>query len=39
MDIGRSDSISADEFMIDIDAGAVLITLIIDTVLFCPASV
>ena len=39
VDIGRSDSISADESMIDIDADAVLVTVVTDAVLFCPASI
>jgi hypothetical protein len=39
VDIGRSDSITADESMVDIDADAVLVTIITDAVLFCPASI
>ncbi len=39
MNIGRSYSISADETMVDIDADAVLIAVVIDIVLFDPASV
>jgi hypothetical protein len=39
VDIGRSDSISADESMIDIDADAVLVTVVTDAVLFCLASI
>jgi len=39
MDIGRSDSIPADESMVDIDANAVFVTVVTDPVLFCPASV
>jgi hypothetical protein len=38
VDIGRSDSISADKSMIDIDAYAVLVTIVTDAVIFCPAS-
>jgi hypothetical protein len=39
VDIGRSDSISADESMVEIDADAVLVTVVTEVVLFCPASV
>ena len=39
VDIGRSDSLSAGESMIDIDADAVLVTVVTDAVLFCPASI
>jgi len=38
MDIGRSDSITADESMVDINANAVLVTVVIDAVLFASAS-
>jgi hypothetical protein len=38
VDISRSDSISADESMVDIDADAVLVTVVTNAVLFCPAS-
>ena len=34
VDIGRSDSISADESMVDIDTDAVLVTVVTDAVLF-----
>jgi hypothetical protein len=39
VDIGRSDSISADESMVDIDADAVLVTVVTDAVLLYPASI
>jgi len=39
VNIGRSYSISADETMVDIDADAVLVAIVIDVVLFEPASV
>ena len=39
VDIGRSDNISADESMVDIDADAVLVTVVTDAVLFDPTSV
>jgi hypothetical protein len=39
VDIGRSDSISADESMVDIDADAILVTAVADAVLYCPASI
>jgi hypothetical protein len=39
VDIGRCDSISADESMIDIDTDAVLVTVVADAVLYCPASI
>jgi len=39
VDIGRSDSISADESIFDIDADAVLVTVVTDAVLFCLASI
>ena len=39
VDIGRSDSISADESMVDIDADAVLVTEVTDAVLFDPTSI
>jgi hypothetical protein len=38
VDIGRSDSISADELIVDIGADAVHITVGTDTVHFCPES-
>jgi hypothetical protein len=34
VDIGRSDSIPADESMVDIDANAVLVTVVTDAILF-----
>jgi hypothetical protein len=39
VDICRTDSISADESMVGIDADAVLVTVVTDAVLFCPASI
>ena len=39
VDIGRSDGISADKSMIDIDAYVVLVTVVTDAVLFCPESI
>ena len=39
VDIGRSDSISAYESMVDIDANTVLVTVVTEAVLLCPASV
>ena len=39
IDIGRSNSISADGTMVDIDADAVLVTVATDAVLFCPACI
>jgi len=39
VDIGRSDSISADQSMVDIDADAILVTVVTYAVLFCPASI
>jgi hypothetical protein len=39
VDIGRSDSISADESMVDIDTDAILVTVVTDAVLFCSASI
>jgi len=38
-DIGRSDSILADQSMVNIDADAVLVTVVTDAVLFCKASI
>ena len=34
-----TDSISADESMVDIDADAVLVTVVTDAVLYCQASI
>jgi hypothetical protein len=39
VNIGRSYSISADETMVDIDVDTVLVTVVIDVVLFDPANV
>ena len=39
VDIGRSDSIPADESMVEIDADAVLVAVVTDAVLLCPASI
>jgi hypothetical protein len=39
VDIGESDSVSADKFKVNIDADAVLVTVVTDAVLYCPASI
>ena len=39
VDIGRSDSISTDESMVDIDADAVLVSVVIEAILFQPTSI
>ena len=39
VDIGRCNSITADESMVDIDANTVLVAVVIDVVLLCPASI
>ena len=39
VDIGMCNSIMADESMVDIDADTVLIAVVIDVVLLCPASI
>jgi|LakMenE18May11ns_1017448.scaffolds.fasta_scaffold9708826_2 hypothetical protein len=39
VDICNIDSISADESLVDIDADAVLVTVVTDAVLFGPASI
>jgi len=39
VDIGRSDSISADESIVDIDADAILVTVVTDAVLSNPTSI
>ena len=39
VDIGRRNCITADESMVDIDADPVLVAVVIDGVLLCPASI
>jgi len=39
VNIGRSDSILADESMVNIDANAVLVAVVTDPILCCPASI
>lgn len=39
MDIGKRHGISTDEAMVDFDADTVLVSVMVDTILFDPASV
>lgn len=39
VDIGRSDSLSAYESMVDIDANTILVAIVIDSILFHPAGI
>ena len=39
VDIGRCNSITADESMVDIDSDIVLVAVVINVILLCPASI